>query len=103
MGKKKVEFNIIKNAPTDGHKGFGVGSLNLENITPLIIDVEEEEVWVDEQVMHARSKTERGVKYLKTKEELLELQEDGIKQYWIIWVAVDRNEVGPYYAGVTAC
>lgn len=103
MGKKKVEFNIIKNAPTDGHKGFGVGSLNLENITPLIIDVEEGEVWIDEQVMHARSKTERGVKYLKTKEELLELQEDGIKQYWIIWVAVDRDESGPYYAGVTAC
>lgn len=100
MTKKKVDFNIIKNAPTDGHKGFGIGSLNLENITPLIIDVEEGEVWIDEQVMHARSKTERGVKYFKTKEEL---QEDGTKRYWIIWVAVDRKEEGPYYAGVTAC
>lgn len=100
MTKKKLDFNIIKNAPTDGHKGFGIGSLNLENITPLIIDVEEKEVWVDEQVMHARSKTERGVKYFKTKEEL---QEEGTKRYWIIWVAVDRNENGPFYAGVTAC
>ena len=34
-GRGELEFNIIKNAPTDGHKGFGVGALNLENITPV--------------------------------------------------------------------
>lgn len=99
-GKKKLEFNIIKNNPTDGHKGFGIGSLNLENITPLIVDPEAGEAWIEEQAMHARSKTERGVKYLKDRTEL---PEEGTKAYWIIWVAVDRKPEGPYYAGVTAC
>lgn len=103
-GKKKLEFNIIKNDPTDGHKGFGIGSLSLDNITPLIIDVEEDEVWMEQQAMHARSKTERGVRYLKTLEELMEqYPEENTKKYWIIWVAVARKQEGPYYAGVTAC
>jgi hypothetical protein len=25
------------------------------------------------------------------------------KPYWLVWVTVDRNEQGPYYAGATAC
>ncbi|MBS4204675.1 YwhD family protein [Lederbergia citrea] len=99
-GKRKLEFNIIKNDPTDGHGGFGIGSLNLENVTPLMLDVEEGDVWIELQAMHARSKTERGVKYLKDRSELTE---EGTKQYWVIWVAVDRKPEGPYYAGVTAC
>lgn len=100
MVKKKLEFNIIKNDPTDGHKGFGIGSLSLENITPLLLDVDEGEAWIEPQAMHARSKTERGVKYLPTLEEL---PKEGTKKYWVIWVAVDRNEEGPFYSGVTAC
>ncbi|MBS4206833.1 YwhD family protein [Bacillus sp. FJAT-50079] len=100
QGNRKIEFNIIKNAPTDGHKGFGIGSLNLENITPLLIDPEKNEVWIEPQAMHARSKTERGVKYLKDRSEL---PEEGTKLYWVIWVAIDRKPEGPYYAGVTAC
>ena len=100
QGKRKLEFNIIKNNPTDGHKGFGIGSLSLENITPILIDVEEGEAWIEPQAMHARSKTERGVKYLKDRSEF---PEEGAKQYWVIWVAVDRKPEGPYYAGVTAC
>lgn len=39
--KQKLGFTIIKNDPTDGHKGFGVGSLTLENVSPVIIDIEE--------------------------------------------------------------
>ncbi|MEK3888548.1 YwhD family protein [Bacillus sp. FSL K6-3431] len=100
QGKRKLEFNIIKNDPTDGHKGFGIGALNLENITPLMVDPEEGEAWIELQAMHARSKTERGIKYLKDRSEL---PEEGTKQYWVIWVAVDRKPEGPYYAGVTAC
>lgn len=98
--KKKLEFNIIKNDPTDGHKGFGIGSLSLENITPVLLDVEEGEAWIELQAMHARSKTERGVKYVK---ELSEVPEEGLKKYWLIWVGVDRKPEGPYYSGVTAC
>ncbi|MFS0644741.1 YwhD family protein [Siminovitchia sp. 179-K 8D1 HS] len=98
--KRKVEFNIIKNDPTMGHKGFGIGSLSLENITPILIDVEAGEAWIEEQAMHARSKTERGVKYLKDRSEF---PEEGAKKYWVVWVAVDIKDEGPYYAGVAAC
>lgn len=97
---KKLEFNIIKNDPTDGHKGFGIGALSLENVTPVMIDIEEGEAWIEEGAMHARSKVERGVKYLKERHEL---PEEGTKGYWIVWVTIDRNEEGPYYYGVTAC
>lgn len=96
--KKKVGFNIIKNDPTDGHKGFGKGSLSLENVSPVIIDVEDGSAHIDIGAMHARSATERGIKFLKTKEEV-----PNAKPYWLVWVTVDRNEAGPYYAGVTAC
>lgn len=96
--KKSVQFNIIKNDPTDGHKGFGVGVLNLENVSPVFIDVEEKTAFVDIGAMHARSKVERGIKFLKTKEEV-----PNGKPYWLVWVTIERNEEGPYYYGVTAC
>ncbi|MFD1708699.1 YwhD family protein [Siminovitchia sediminis] len=98
--KRKLEFNIIKDDPTMGHKGYGVGSLSLENITPVLLDAEAGEAWIEEQAMHARSKTERGVKYVKDRNEF---PEDGAKKYWVIWVAVDIKEEGPYYAGIGAC
>src|SRR5690606_40961255 len=104
QNKKKLEFNIIKNDPTDGHKGYGIGSLSLENITPVMIDVDEGEVWIELQAMHARSKTERSVKYLKTLEELKEdYPIEDLKKYWISRVAVDRKVEGPYYAGLCDC
>lgn len=96
--KKTIGFNIIKNDPTDGHKGFGIGSLSLENVSPVIIDVEEGEAIVDIGAMHARSAVERGIKFLKTKEEV-----PNGKTYWLVWVTIDRKLEGPYYAGVTAC
>ena len=96
--KKKMQFNIIKNDPTDGHKGFGVGALSLENISPVIVDVEAREAYVEIGAMHARSPVERGIKFLKSKEEV-----PNAKPYWIVWVAIERSEEGPYYAGVTAC
>ena len=96
--KKKVQFNIIKNDPTDGHKGFGAGALSLENISPVIIDVEAKEATIEIGAMHARSPVEKGIKFLPDKEQV-----PGGKPYWLIWVAIERNEKGPYYAGVTAC
>jgi len=96
--KKKMQFNIIKNDPMDGHKGFGKGSLSLENISPVIIDVEAEEAYVEIGAMHARSAVEKGIKFLPNKDEV-----PNGKLYWIVWVAIERNEEGPFYAGVAAC
>jgi hypothetical protein len=96
--KKKVGFNIIKNDPTDGHKGFGQGALSLEHMSPVIVDVEGGSAHIDIGAMHARSAVEKGIKFLKTKEEVPDAN-----LYWLVWVTVDRNEEGPYYAGVTAC
>jgi hypothetical protein len=96
--KKNIGFNIIKNDPTDGHRGFGTGALSLENVSPVIIDVEAGEAVVDVGAMHARSAVEKGIKFLPDREAV-----PNGKPYWIVWVTIDRNEEGPYYAGVTAC
>ena len=96
--KKPIGFNIIKNDPTDGHGGYGVGALSLENVSPVIVDVEGEDAVVDVGAMHARSAVERGIKFLPNKEEV-----PNGKLYWLVWVTIDRKQEGPYYAGVTAC
>lgn len=96
--KQKMGFTIIKNDPTDGHKGFGVGSLTLENVSPVIIDIEEGKAIVDIGAMHARSDVERGIKFTMNRED-----SEGGKPYWLVWVTIDHKEDGPYYAGVTAC
>ena len=96
--KKKLGFNIIKPDPTDGHKGFGKGALSLDNVSPVIIDVDAGDAVIDVGAMHARSMVEKGIKFLKTKEEV-----PNAKPYWLVWVTVDRKQEGPYYAGVTAC
>lgn len=96
--KKKLQFNIIKNDPTDGHRGFGKGALSLDHVSPVIIDVEAGEAVIDIGAMHARSAVEKGIKFLPDKKEV-----PGGKPFWLVWVTVDRNEEGPYYAGVTAC
>lgn len=96
--KQKIGFTIIKNDPTDGHKGFGIGSLSLENVSPVIVDIEEGVARVEIGAMHARSDTERGVKFTTNRED-----SEGGKQYWLVWVTIDHRQEGPYYAGVTAC
>lgn len=96
--KQKVGFTIIKNDPTDGHKGYGIGSLSLENVSPLFIDIEEQAAFIDIGAMHARSEVERGIKFTTNREDSA-----GGKPYWLIWITIDFNPEGPYYAGVTAC
>ncbi|ANU22368.1 YwhD family protein [Planococcus donghaensis] len=96
--KQKVGFTIIKNDPTDGHKGYGIGSLSLENVSPLFIDVEEQEAFIDIGAMHARSEVERGIKFTTNRED-----SEGGKDYWLVWITIDFNPIGPYYAGVAAC
>ncbi len=96
--KQKMGFTIIKNDPTDGHKGFGVGSLSLENVSPIIIDIEEGRASVEIGAMHARSDVERGIKFTTDRAD-----SEGGKPYWLVWVTIDHKADGPYYAGVTAC
>jgi len=96
--KQKMGFTIIKNDPTDGHKGFGIGSLSLENVSPVIIDIEEGRASVEIGAMHARSDIERGIKFTTDRAD-----SEGGKPYWLVWVTIDHKADGPYYAGVTAC
>ena len=96
--KPKMGFTIIKNDPTDGHKGFGIGSLSLENVSPVIIDVADATAIVDIGAMHAKSAVERGIKFTMNREDSA-----GGKDYWLVWVTIDQRENGPYFAGVTAC
>lgn len=96
--KQKMAFTIIKDDPIDGHKGFGVGTLSLENVTPVIIDIEEKNAFIDIGAMHAKSEVERGIKFTMNRED-----SEGGKPYWLVWVTVDFKEDGPYYAGVSAC
>jgi len=96
MNKKKQQFTILKDDSTDGHGGYGIGSISLENMSSVIVDPNEDEAYIDMDAMHARSSIERRVKYFPDKEEV----PDGLL-YWIVWVTVERNEDGnPYYAGV---
>lgn len=96
--KKPIGFNIIKNDPTEGHGGYGAGTLSLDNISPVIIDVDAGVAEVDVGAMHARSVVEKGIKFLPNRDEV-----PNGKPYWLVWVTIDRKEEGPYYAGVTAC
>ena len=95
LNKKKQTFTIISDDSTDGHGGFGMGSISLENISPIIVDPNEKNAYVEMDAMHARSKIERRVKYLPNKEDV----PDGLL-YWIVWVTVERGDHGHYYAGV---
>lgn len=93
--RKKQTFTIIKDDSTDGHGGFGMGSITLENMSSVIVDPNENKAYVDMDAMHARSDIERRVRYLPNKDEV----PNGLL-YWIVWVTVERGENGPYYAGV---
>ncbi|SET75451.1 YwhD family protein [Oceanobacillus limi] len=97
--KKNNSFTIIKDDSNDGHGGYGVGAISLENMSSVIVDPNEDKAYVDMGAMHARSDVERRVKFLPDKDAV-----PNGKLYWIVWVNVDRNENGdPYYAGVTGC
>lgn len=85
----------MKDDSTDGHGGYGVGSISLENISPVIVDPNEHRAFVDMGAMHARSEVERRVKFIPNKDEV-----PNGKLYWIVWVTVERGENGPYYHGM---
>ncbi|MFC5467397.1 YwhD family protein [Cohnella suwonensis] len=91
--KKKLSLNVVSNKE---HRGFGAGSIDLSQVACVIID--EGEAYIDVGAMHAKSKIEKGIKFSPDKS----LVPNG-RQAWIVWVAVDRNETGSYYAGATSC
>ncbi len=95
-GKKIFALNIISNDEKSKHKGFGAGSIDLNSMSPVIIDGDE--VYIDVGAMHAKSKVEKGIKFSTNREDV-----PNGRQVWIVWVAVDRGPEGQFYGGMTAC
>ncbi|MDQ0273402.1 YwhD family protein [Cytobacillus purgationiresistens] len=92
-----VQFPILKNDPTRGEGGFGVGTLSLENITPIIVDPENHEAFIDMEALHARSRVEKKVRFQREKEGLIDPQ-----LFWIVWVAIDIGKNGAHFSGIGA-
>lgn len=95
-GKKIFALNIISNEEKSKHKGFGAGSIDLNSMSPVIIDGDE--AYIDIGAMHAKSKVEKGIKFSTNREDV-----PAGRQVWIVWVAVDRSTEGQFYGGLTAC
>ncbi|GIP40311.1 hypothetical protein J31TS4_35910 [Paenibacillus sp. J31TS4] len=93
-GKKLNALNIVSG--TVNHKGFGAGSIDLNNVSSIIIDGDE--AYVDNGALHAKSKVEKRIKFVTSKDEV-----PNGRKCFIVWVAVDKNETGSYYGGVAAC
>ncbi|BFH10498.1 YwhD family protein [Paenibacillus melissococcoides] len=91
--KKPIALNVVSGTK---HKGFGAGSIDLNNVSPVIID--EGRAYIDMGAMHAKSKVERGIKFSPNREDV-----PNGRRCWIVWVAVDRTAEGTSYGGVTAC
>ncbi|MFC0525190.1 YwhD family protein [Pontibacillus salicampi] len=96
--KKKNQFTILKDDSTDGHGGYGAGTISLENISPVFVCPSEGTAEVDMGAMHARSQVERRVKFKADKSIV-----PNPTLYWLVWVTVDRKDDGPFYAGVAGC
>ncbi|MBU9714887.1 YwhD family protein [Evansella tamaricis] len=96
--KRGQGFNILSSDSNAGHGGYGAGTLNLNNVSPVFIDVEEGEAFVDMGALHARSSVEKGIKFLNEKDQV-----PNGKPYWLVWVTVDHVEGKPAYRGVAAC
>lgn len=94
IGKKQIALNIVSSKSK--HTGFGAGSIDLNNVSPVIID--QGEAKVDMGAMHAKSKVEKGIKFSANREDV-----PNGRQVWVVWVAVDRTPEGRFYAGATAC
>ena len=97
FNNKNAGFNILSGNSTSGHGGYGVGTNNLDNISPIIVDPEEKTATVDIGVLHARSGVERRIRFTTNRED-----SEGGKLYWLVWLLTERSKDGPYYAGAGA-
>lgn len=93
--KKLPSLNIVNKKETK-HRGFGQGAIDLSQLSSIIIDGDE--AYLDLGALHAKSKVEKGIKFVPNKDEV-----PNGRPCWIVWVAVDFKEDGKYYAGVTSC
>ena len=93
-GFKNIALNVVSSKID--HRGFGQGSVDMSNLSSVIIDGDE--AYIDIGAIHAKSKVEKGIKFSANKEDT----PDG-RLCWVVWIAVDRDTEGAYYAGVTAC
>ncbi|WP_078556209.1 YwhD family protein [Bacillus alkalicellulosilyticus] len=97
--KPKTGFTILQgDSTTSEHGGYGAGVLNLDNVSPVIIDPEQGEAYVDMGALHARSAVEKRIKFLPNREEV-----PNGKLYWLVWVTINHKQGKTYYAGVTGC
>ena len=97
FNNKNAGFNILSGNSTSGHGGYGVGTINLDNISPIIVDPEEKTATVDIGALHARSGVERRIRFTTNRED-----SEGGKLYWLVWLLTERSKDGPYYAGAGA-
>ncbi|WP_438434018.1 YwhD family protein [Gorillibacterium sp. sgz500922] len=91
---KKLALNIVSGKAA--HKGFGAGSIDLSNVSAVIVDGGE--AYVDNGALHAKSRVEKGIKFVADRGEV-----PNGRRCFIVWVAVDRDEDGGRYAGLAAC
>lgn len=96
MENKGRRLNTLNVVSFKDHKGFGAGSIDLSNLSSVIIDGDE--AFIDLGALHAKSSVERRIRFSPNKEDV-----PNGRRVWVVWVAVDKGERGPYYAGVTAC
>lgn len=94
---KNSGFNILSGNSTSGHGGYGVGIINLDNISPVIVDPAEKHVEVDPGALHARSKVERRIRFSTNRED-----SEGGKLYWLVWLNTQRGDNGPFYSAAGA-
>lgn len=92
-------FQILGNDSTT-HRGYVTGSLNLNDISAVLID--EDEATIDLGAIHGKSQAERKIKFIKDPTQIAQ-ELPNPKRYYIVWVAVDRGPQGPYYAGLGDC
>lgn len=93
-----MTFTILSGDSTDGDGGFGIGSISLDNMTPVIIDPEENEIFIDIEALHAKSKIEKMVRFKPEKDHAGQ----NPKRYWIVWLTLQNSGSGPYYSGAAA-
>jgi hypothetical protein len=92
--KKKLALNIVSNAKQ--HKGFGAGSIDLSQVSCVIID--QGEAYLDIGAMHAKSAVEKGIKFSPDRSAV-----PNGRPVWVVWVAVDRDQEGSFYGGAASC
>jgi predicted nucleic acid-binding Zn finger protein len=94
--KEKKKLNALNVVSTKEHRGFGAGSIDLNNLSSVIIDGDE--AYIDLGAIHAKSKVEKGIKFSMNKDDV-----PNGRKCWIVWVYVGRSEEGSHYAGLTVC